>query len=137
MILPIILLVIGAVGTPAGTTSLPVEGQKNPETMGAYVREYYVETPILASIAWCESRFRHVGDDGDIIKNPTSTAIGVMQIMQSVHEKEAEKLGIDITSLDGNLAYAKHLYEKQGTKPWNASKTCWNKAGGKSVAKAE
>jgi hypothetical protein len=131
MILPIILLVIGVVGTPAGTTSLTVEGQQNPETLGAYVKEYYAETPILASIAWCESRHRHMGANGSVIKNPTSTAIGVMQIMESIHDEDAKELGIDIKSLDGNLSYAKVLYEKQGTKPWNASKSCWGKYLGK------
>jgi len=29
------------------------------------------------------------------------------------------------TDIHGNMAYARHLYETQGTRPWNASAPCW------------
>ncbi len=51
-----------------------------------------------------------------------------MQIMASVHSDTASQLGLDPTTIQGNLAYAKYLYEKEGTKPWDSSKACWSKS---------
>ncbi len=99
-----------------------------PQTVEQYVREYYTDTPILADIAGCESHFRQFDNKGNVLKNPGSSAIGVMQIMASVHAQTAEELGLDPTTVQGNLAYAKYLYEKEGTAPWNASKACWGKS---------
>ncbi len=97
------------------------------QTVEEYVREYYADTPVLAEIAKCESRMRQFDNDGNILKNPNSTAVGIMQIMSSIHDPFADKLGIDIYTVQGNLAYAKFLYEEKGTAPWNASKACWGK----------
>lgn len=126
MIIPLILLLAGALGAPSATSAVQLDGQANPETMGAYVREYYSDDPILADIAWCESRNRQVNPDGTVYRgkvNPDD--IGVMQINSDYHEATATDMGLDIYSLSGNLQYAKYLYEKQGTKPWNSSKPCW------------
>jgi hypothetical protein len=82
----------------------------------------------MADIAHCESRFRHLNSEGDIFRgkvNPND--IGVMQINTDYHQDEAAEMGIDIYSLKGNLEYARFLYEKQGTKPWNSSRPCWAK----------
>lgn len=100
----------------------------NPETLGAYVREYFKDEPIMATIARCESRNRHLGKDGTILRGIVNKSdIGVMQINTYYHGKVAEKMDIDLYSLDGNLAYAKFLYEKEGTVPWNSSRPCWGK----------
>jgi len=128
MIIPLILLLAGALGTPSDTTALQVDGQANPETLGAYVREYFSDTPIMASIAWCESRMRHLEKDGTVYRGRINKSdVGVMQINTYYHEATATDMGIDLYSLEGNLAYAKYLYEKQGTVPWNSSKACWGK----------
>jgi hypothetical protein len=50
-----------------------------------------------------------------------------MQINTRFHEATATEMGIDLESLNGNLEYAKYLYEKEGTKPWVSSKACWGK----------
>lgn len=127
--LPVLLILAGAAITApvALDAANEYELSQNPETLGAYVEEYFADAPIMADIAWCESRYRHLGSDGQIIKNPKSTAIGIMQIMSSIHDPLASEMGINIRTLKGNLEYARHLYETQGTKPWNASKTCWGK----------
>ncbi len=92
------------------------------------VREYFKNTPILAEIAKCESQFRHIGDSGNIIRGKVNPGdIGVMQINEDYHSDEAQKLGLDLTTLQGNMAYAKHLYEKEGTAPWQSSSGCWDK----------
>jgi hypothetical protein len=128
--LPILLLLAGAAFTApvALTASGDYELAKNPETLKAYVREYFTDIPVMADIAWCESRFRHLGTDGDIFRGKVNNSdIGVMQINTAYHAEGAEKLNIDLYSLEGNLAYAKYLYEKEGTKPWNSSRPCWGK----------
>ena len=127
--LPILLLLAGAAFTApvAITAANDYQLSQNPETLAAYVREYYKDTPVLAAIAECESQMRQFDKDGAVLKNPKSTAIGLMQIMASLHDEAADELGIDINTTKGNLDYAKYLYEKQGTKPWNSSKACWGK----------
>ena len=128
--LPVLILLAGTafVAPVALTASSEFQLTQNPETMGAYVREYYADTPVLADIAWCESRFRHLTPDGQIFRGKVNKSdIGVMQINTAYHADRAEKLGLDLYSLDGNLEYAKLLYEKEGTKPWNSSRPCWGK----------
>lgn len=106
-----------------------------PLTLEEYVREYFKDTPIMAEIAKCESRFRHLGKNGKVLRGElTSEDTGVMQINEFYHEETADNLGIDLHTLDGNLAYAKWLYTKEGTKPWFASSKCWQKSD--TIAKA-
>ncbi len=50
-----------------------------------------------------------------------------MQINEYYHAKTAEKMGLDIYTLEGNMAYAKYLYEKNGLSDWDASRPCWGK----------
>lgn len=100
-----------------------------PQTVEEYVRDYFADTPILAEIASCESQFRQFGRDGQVIRNPGSSAVGLFQIMASIHASMADdKLGLDVYSLQGNAAYARYLYDRQGLVPWNASKACWSKS---------
>jgi soluble lytic murein transglycosylase-like protein len=98
------------------------------QTVEEYVREYYDDVPVLAEIASCESQFRQFDNNGNVIKNANSSAVGIMQIMSSIHDPVADKLGLDIYTIQGNLAYARYLYEESGTAPWNASKSCWGKS---------
>lgn len=99
-----------------------------PDTMGAYVRSYFAETPILADIAWCESRDRQWNKDGSVFRGEINHSdIGIMQINVAYHADEAEALGIDLYSLGGNLKYAQHLYNREGTDPWASSEACWGK----------
>jgi hypothetical protein len=127
MIIPLIFLLASAtLGVPKDISALEVTGQGSPETLGVYVREYYAGEPVLADIAWCESRMRHLNKEGGIFRGAINeNDIGVMQINTYYHEATATDMGIDLYSLEGNLTYAKYLYEKEGTKPWNSSKKCW------------
>lgn len=98
----------------------------DPEYVEREVRSYYADVPVLAEIARCESRFRHYDESGEVLMNEQgSSATGVMQIMASVHEVEAEKYGWNLKDFEGNMAYARKLYEQSGTKPWEASAFCW------------
>jgi hypothetical protein len=97
-----------------------------PITLESYIREYFRNEPILAEIAGCETRFRHFGANGRVIRGDLSLEdIGVMQINEFYHGDRARILGFDLRTLDGNLAYARWLYVREGAKPWFASSKCW------------
>ena len=111
--------------TPNAVVSVMPQSQ----SVQQYIDGYFADEPIMAAIASCESHFEQFGPDGQVLKNGHSSAVGVFQIMSSVHASFAdEKLGLDIDSLQGNAAYAQYLYQKEGTKPWDASKGCWSKS---------
>ncbi len=96
------------------------------QTVEQYVRDYYSDTPVLAEIARCESTFRHFDRHGNILRGVVNNSdVGVMQINTYYHGETAETLGFDIYTLEGNLGYGQHLYEREGTTPWNASAFCW------------
>lgn len=110
----------GGEGGPLFESSLSVE---------EYVIDYFSDIPIMAEIARCESEFRHFNRKGNTLRGKENRYdIGVMQINEHYHLEAARKLGDDIHTLAGNLDYARHLYEKKGTQPWQASKPCWKKA---------
>ena len=99
-----------------------------PLTVKEKVTQYFSDLPILVDIARCESRFRQTDKNGEIIRgvaNPLD--VGVMQINERYHLKESKKLGYDIYTVEGNMAYARYLYEKEDARPWLASSKCWAK----------
>ncbi len=105
--------------------SAPVGGKVSIENE---VRNYFKDTPILAEIAKCESRFRQLNEAGEVLTGKVNKAdIGVMQINTDYHLEVAEYTGIDLNTLHGNMEYAKILYDKYGTSPWKASSRCWQK----------
>jgi hypothetical protein len=82
----------------------------------------------MIQVARCESTFRHTLPDGTVLKGVVDNAdTGVMQINTRYHGDTAEDLGLDLNKIEDNLAYARYLYEKQGTQPWSASAPCWSK----------
>lgn len=91
------------------------------------VREYFADVPIMIVIARCESEFtQHNPQTGEVFRgwmNPRD--LGVMQINEHYHGETAEVLNLNIYTLEGNLAYARYLYQSQGTQPWSASRPCW------------
>lgn len=98
------------------------------QSVEEYVREYYADTPVLIEIARCESRFRQYDEKGAVLRGEvTPDDIGIMQVNDHFHGDTSEALGYDIRTIEGNLAYAKYLYDKEGTAPWRSSKSCWGK----------
>jgi hypothetical protein len=82
---------------------------------------------VLQDISWCESSNRQFNDDGSVkhgIINPKD--IGQWQINEYWNGEEAKRLGFDIYTQQGNKDMALHLYNTQGTSPWNASQPCWS-----------
>ena len=94
----------------------------------AAVREYFKDIPVMIQVARCESQFRHILADGSVLHGVVDSAdTGVMQINKRYHASAAAAMGLSLDDLHGNMAYARHLYETQGIRPWNASSACWGK----------
>jgi hypothetical protein len=92
------------------------------------VRSYFKDIPVLIEIARCESAFRHTLADGSVLRGVVDPAdTGVMQINRRYHEATATAMNLNLNDVYHNLVYARHLYETQGTQPWNASMKCWGK----------
>ena len=114
--------------TPAVAVQAQIAAVPASQSVEEYVREYFKDAPVMIEIARCESRFRQFDGAGKVLKNPNSSAMGAFQIMASIHAGSAAKnLGLNIYTLEGNAAYARYLYERNGTRDWNASKYCWGK----------
>ncbi len=113
-----------AQATTTAVTSIDTIQDTN-DGVAATVRSYFADTPVMIAIAKCESEFRQFDENGGPLHGGNGNMIGVYQISEAVHADIAATLGMDIYSLSGNLAYAKHLYLEKGTVPWNASRACW------------
>ncbi|MES2214388.1 MAG: hypothetical protein V4465_03325 [Patescibacteria group bacterium] len=101
-----------------------------------FVTDYFADTPILAHIAACESRNRQYAKDGSVLRGEqNSYDVGVMQINEMYHLEDSKKLGYNIYTIEGNVAYAKYIYDKQGAKPWMSSSPCWAKYTEKEIAR--
>lgn len=118
----------GSMKVSAPTVAAQAEIQVTPADTEAVVRDYFSDIPVMIEVARCESQFRHTLADGSVLRGVVDNRdTGVMQINSYYHAATADKLGLDIEDLHDNLAYARSLYEKQGTQPWNSSAPCWKR----------
>lgn len=123
-------------GEMLGPVNLEIALTEAPKQRSAeeLVREYFKDTPELVAVAWCESRFRQFDGDGNIHRGEVNNNdIGLTQINTVYHLERANQLKLDIFTLEGNMAYAKYLYEEEGLQPWSASKPCWERYLGRDV----
>jgi hypothetical protein len=98
------------------------------KTTREIVEMHFEDIPVMVDVAECESRFIQYNADGSVLRGFVNPAdVGVMQINEKYHLETSLELGIDIHTLEGNMAYGRYLYEKQGTGPWEYSSHCWNK----------
>lgn len=96
-----------------------VLAQTNPNAIVEdVVRFYFADIPIMIDIARCETGFRQFKTDGSPLYDPTGTYIGIFQISELIHTPKATSLGLDVRTIDGNLGYARYLYNSSGTGPW-------------------
>ncbi len=92
------------------------------------VKAYFSDAPIMHKIAYCESRNRQFDKDGSVLRGIVNAKdVGVFQINERYHLSDSKKMGISIHTVEGNMEYARHLYESQGTQPWSSSRPCWGK----------
>jgi len=97
-----------------------------------YIQGRFGVGNIFDKIAACESGYTQYSDPVNkvVLRNPASSAMGVFQIMESWHRREADSLGIDLTTVEGNSNFAEWLYNhpnamQSPSDPWNESKRCW------------
>lgn len=121
-----VLSTLGA--NPALAESPTIEIEDKPKTIQEIVEQEFKDIPIMIEIAKCESRYRQFDENGNVLKGKVDNRdTGVFQINKHYHLDTALKLGLDIYTLEGNMAYARYLYENEGSQPWNASSGCWGK----------
>jgi hypothetical protein len=122
-----------AVITPNASNTAKLLTNPN-QVVESTVREYFKDIPIMAEVAKCESHFRQFEKDGSIFRGRITTKdVGVMQVNEYYHLNRAQKLGYNIHTIEGNMAYARLLYTEEGVDPWISSSPCWMKT---DVAKA-
>ena len=97
-------------------------------TVRERVEKEFADAPIMIRIAECEGQMRQFNEDGSLRRgqiNPHD--IGVFQINEIYHAAFATTVSMNIYTLEGNIAYARYLYESQGVAPWSWSSECWDK----------
>lgn len=93
------------------------------------VRAEFADAPVMIEIARCESKFRQYTDAGNpLYGGYQGRMVGIFQVYSDIHDSYAASRGMDIETVAGNIAYARHLYESEGTRPWNSSMACWGSA---------
>jgi len=85
------------------------------------VKAYFEDTPAMIDIAKCESGLRQYTDSGGVLRGGSGgKMIGVFQLHEDYHRAAAQALGLDIDTIEGNMAYAKYLFQKEGVTPWSS-----------------
>jgi hypothetical protein len=108
-------------------TSTPVVESHDNTGVEAKVRSFFADIPVMVAIAKCESGFRQYNNSGNALHGGLGgTMIGIFQIGEGIHRGKALSLGFDIDTVDGNMGYAKYLYQQSATDPWISSFPCWN-----------
>lgn len=106
-------LVGGWFAMPAAAVADPNAG------IEAKVRTLFADDPVMVAVAKCESGYREFNDDGSVLYGGGGDGyVGVFQIGEQLHDRTARALGFDIHTIEGNLGYARHLYDEQGRRPW-------------------
>ena len=123
-----IALAMALVLSSGSSPALIAQPMPQAQTIEQYVQAYFQGEPIMVKIAECESHFHQYDKDGSVYRGVQNNLdVGVMQINEHYHSATADKLGLDLYTIQGNVAYAQYLYDKQGTAPWSSSQPCWGK----------
>ena len=90
--------------------------------------------PVLKRICGCESSGspiaepRQFNDDGSVLHGKIHYPdTGMCQLNSDVWYEKALALGYDLDTTDGNTRMALYIWSIEGTRPWNASRSCWKK----------
>lgn len=85
----------------------------------ALIRATFPDAPIMLQVAIAESNL----DCG--VRNPGSSASGCFQILKGTW-RDYGCIG-DVFKAEDNIACARKIYDRDGTRPWNESKYMWGK----------
>lgn len=76
-------------------------------------------------IAYCEGGLRQFTETGEVLRGRINhNDSGLFQIHVPIWGKTAEKLNIDLETLEGNVKMAKYIKDTQGWSAWAASSKC-------------
>ena len=113
----------------------PSSPEVDPEYVKRLALVYFADIPVMIAICECESKFEHYRPDGTLNVNRmvtkkgkrVSSASGACQITYLSHYNAwAESEETNITTIEGNFAFARKMYKESGTSPWIESKaSCW------------
>lgn len=91
-------------------------------------KEYKVDEKLVRAIIKCESQNNSKAINPNITDGKIwSIDWGSMQINSYFHFTSMEKLGLDYYNEYDSLEYGIMLLSTDGTRHWQASKTCWSK----------
>ncbi len=117
--------------TTATTTGATIQANLNNNknyNFGQKVRDTTSNKPLMAEISNCESHFRQYNKDGSVLRGIVNNRdVGLFQINEHYHLDRSKRLGYDIYSPEGNIGYAKVLFNEEGPEPWISSSPCWSK----------
>lgn len=117
----VLLSAVFAVGGAFVGATLAAAAEDPNAGIEARVREVFADAPVMADVARCESGFRQFGPDGKVLRGGAGKGyLGVFQIGEKIHYAHALGLGMDVMTVEGNLAYARRLYDANGTVPWKS-----------------
>jgi hypothetical protein len=111
------MLAASFIAVPIGAVAQTLPGANS--GVEARVREYFVDLPVMIDIAKCETNFRQFQNDGQALHDASGQYVGLFQIDEQAHFMAAWGLGLNLYTLDGNMAYARYLYGKSGARPWS------------------
>ena len=85
--------------------------------------------PTLKRICTCESNLTHYENaDGAVLRGRVNYRdVGICQINEFYQKGRIERFGFDIYTPEGNIAFAKALFNEMGTVPWESSRACWER----------
>ena len=76
------------------------------------VKSFADDKPLMVEISYCESRFRQYDKDGSVLRGiQNNKDVGLFQINEKYHLERAKKMGYDIYSPEGYMAYARLLFK--------------------------
>ncbi len=106
-------------------------GQKPERLSRSQKREYaiyavfFANDPVMPKIAACESSLRHALPNGNVHVSEDGEDVGAFQLRLKVHAPELARHGLDPARFEDNVAYATHIFRRDGLRHWNSSRTCW------------
>ncbi|NBD73812.1 hypothetical protein GVX82_02100 [Patescibacteria group bacterium] len=98
----------------------------SPAQVERVVAHFFPEEPTMVEVARCESGLRQHTASGAVLRGGLGgQMVGVFQLYDRYHQDAGMRMGYDIETLLGNIAYARHLFRQEGLTPWRASEHCW------------
>ena len=99
-----------AVGAQAADPNAGVE---------AAVRAAFSDAPDMIAVAKCESGYRQFSAPGAVLRGGSGNGyIGIFQIGERLHRAQASAVGLDIDTVEGNIGFARRMFDAQGSVPW-------------------